>query len=154
MNIITQAITGNEQAADTASPYAALLNFYAAFNHQNIDLMKTNWLQSEEASMSNPLGGVKRGWNNIYEVYQKIFSGPATVYVEFFDYTLHGTDAMFVAVGRERGLLQMDKQKIPLAIRTSRIYRLHENRWQQLHHHGSMDDPRLLSEYQNTVLGK
>jgi hypothetical protein len=59
MTIFTQAITGNERAADTASPYAA-------FNSQNIDLMRANWLQTEEASMSNSVGGVKRVWPVVF----------------------------------------------------------------------------------------
>ncbi len=39
--------------------------------------------------MANPLGGVHRGWPAIREVYERIFTGPAQVYVEFYDYTLH-----------------------------------------------------------------
>ena len=42
---------------------------------------------------------------------------------------------------------------IGLAIRTSRIFRLMDGRWQQVHHHGSIDDPDLLSRYQRAVLG-
>ena len=28
-----------------------------------------------------------------------------------------------------------------------------DGRWQQVHHHGSIDDPDLLSRYQRAVLG-
>ena len=154
MKIINQAITGRETAPDAASPFAALVNFYSAFNRQNFELMESNWLQSEESSMSNPLGGIKRGWNEIHEVYRKIFSGPSTVYVEFFDYSIHTSETMFVAVGRERGTLTLDHQVLELTIRTSRTYTYHGNQWKQLHHHGSMDDARLLSQYQNILLGQ
>ena len=52
--------------------------------------------------MDNPLGGIKRGWDEIKAVYELIFSGPAQVSVEFYDYTLHQSQDMFYAVGRER----------------------------------------------------
>jgi len=148
----TQPITGQEEHLDNASPVGALANFYAAFNGQNFDLMQANWLQTEEASMSNPLGGIKRGWREIESVYKKIFNGPATVYVEFYDYTIHATDSMFVAVGRERGSLEINNETIELAIRTSRIYTLHEAEWKQIHHHGSIDKSQLLAHYQKILL--
>jgi hypothetical protein len=116
--------------------------------------MECNWLQTDEASMSNPLGGIKRGWHEIREVYKKIFNGEARVYVEFYNYSIHPTENMFVAVGHERGLLEINKQKIELAIRTSRVYQLHDTQWKQIHHHGSMDTPGLLKTYQDTLLKK
>lgn len=154
MNIINQPITGQQASPDNISPYAALIEFYTAFNHQDYQLMESNWLQTAEASMSNPLGGIKRGWSEIKEVYQKIFSGSVTVYIEFYDYSIHATENMFLAAGRERGALYLNNEKVELAIRTSRIYTLYENKWKQIHHHGSMDNPELLSKYQTILLGK
>ena len=150
-----QAITGTEhQQIELSDPKAALFEFYRAFNTQDIVLMENNWNQSDEASMSNPLGGVKRGWDDIRQVYANIFHGKARVYVEFYDYSIHHTGDMFCAVGRERGYFQRGDQKLNLAIRTSRIYRMDNGRWQQIHHHGSMDNPELLASYQHAVLGK
>jgi len=154
MKIIESAISGQETNTEENSPVSALINFYNAFNNQNLELMEYNWLQSEEASMSNPLGGVKRGWHDIRNVYSKIFTGKARVYVEFYDYSIHSADEMFIAVGRERGTLTMNNNTIELAIRTSRTYRQESGRWKQLHHHGSIDNALLLAEYQATVLGK
>jgi hypothetical protein len=154
MTIFNKAITGEEAPTDAAAPYSALVNFYRAFNQQDIGLMRENWLQTDEASMSNPLGGVKRGWGEIQSVYERIFNGPATVYVEFYGYSTHTTESMFLAVGRERGYLATGSNKIDLAIRTTRIFVMHDRQWKQLHHHGSMDNPRLLSNYQATVLQK
>ena len=150
MNIDT--ITGNEQVEDKQSPIAALVRFYMAFNGGDMTEMKSNWLQNDEAVMSNPLGGIKRGWNDIETTYQKIFFGPATVTVEFYDYTITATDDMFVAVGRERGSLEIGDQRINLLIRTSRIFCREQSVWQQVHHHGSMDNPTLLSQYQDMIL--
>jgi len=152
MKITNNAITGKEISTELATPINALIKFYAAFNNRNISLMEENWLQTNEASMSNPLGGIKREWKNIKEVYKKIFSGNARVYVEFYDYSIHTVEDMFIAVGHERGLLEINDSKIELAIRTSRVYKLHKNQWKQIHHHGSMDNPALLNTYQSTLL--
>ena len=38
-----------------------------------------------------------------------------------------------------------------LNVRTSRIFQLIDGRWRQMHHHGSIEDGGLLSEYQNAV---
>lgn len=152
MKLAHEAITGIEPVSDITSPYSALVNFYSAFNQKNFELMQTNWLQSQEASMSNPLGGIKRGWSEIKEVYNKIFRGPAEVYVEFYDYSMHSTENMFLVAGREKGYLAVGNTKIDLAIRTSRMFVLHDGQWKQLHHHGSMDNPQLLLRYQTLVL--
>jgi len=147
-------INGSEEIIDISSSDSALVNFYSAFNNQNYQLMEKNWLHTTEATMSNPLGGIKRGWNEIKEVYQKIFSGQATVYVEFYDYSIHSTNSMFLAVGREKAMLTTKNKQIELAIRTTRIYVKHENIWKQIHHHGSIENPELLETYQATILDK
>lgn len=153
MQIIERAITGNEISEGEGSPYSILVDFYRAFNCQDIERMASNWLHSEDASMSNPLGGIKRGWEEIKKVYEKIFFGEARVYVEFYEYLIHEGDGMFVAVGREKGTLTVNHTTLELAIRTSRIYCNEQGRWKQLHHHGSMDDADLLIKYQSTLTG-
>jgi hypothetical protein len=82
-----------------------------------------------------------------------VFSGPAVVYVAFHDYTLHVGQDLFYAVGRERGHFRKGDTELTLAIRTSRVFRLFEGRWKQVHHHGSIDDSGLLARYQSAVLG-
>jgi len=155
MLITEKAITGTESdSIKIQEPMAALIEFYRAFNNADLELMSKNWGQGDEASMSNPLGGVKRGWDSIKEVYSNIFNGKANVYVEFYDYSIHVSETMFCAVGRERGFIQLGEQKIELAIRTSRTYRMEQGRWHQIHHHGSIDNPTLLATYQEAVLGK
>lgn len=153
MELITTPITGTETIAKDAKPYVALVQFYQAFNSGNRKQMASNWINGEDASMSNPLGGVRRGWNEIQEVYDRIFNGPAEVYVEFYDYSIHQSGVMFCAVGRERGHLRINGKELKLAIRTSRFYRLECGAWKQVHHHGSIDEPALLAEYQTAVFG-
>lgn len=155
MFIEKKIITGTENIElETSDPRFALIEFYRAFNSGYLNIMSMNWDQSDLSSMSNPLGGLKRGWESINEVYRRIFKGPADVYVEFFDYTIHSSGSMFIAVGRERGYFQQGNNKIDLLIRTSRTYRLIAGRWRQIHHHGSIDDPELLKQYQTAVLGE
>jgi ketosteroid isomerase-like protein len=137
---------------DPSSARGALSEFYRAFNTRDLALMETNWAQSDDAAMDNPVGGIKRGWAEIRSVYERIFSGAAQVQVEFFDYTLHEAAELFWAVGRERGTLTRGDLQLQLAIRTTRLFRRDESgRWRQIHHHGSIDDPDLLARYQAAV---
>lgn len=149
---IGQPITGAESVADAASPHAALSAFYRAFNRRDHGLMAANWLQSDAASMMNPLGGLRRGWLSICEVYARLFDGPARVSVAFHDYVLHVENKLFLATGRECGHLQVDGRCIAIAIRTTRLYTLREDGWKQFHHHGSMDDPELLAQYRHVLM--
>ncbi|MBI5587932.1 MAG: nuclear transport factor 2 family protein [Deltaproteobacteria bacterium] len=151
MKPIQIPITGKEDRKVISGPLAALSEFYEAFNCADIGKMSKNWMRTDEVAMDNPVGGIKRGWEEIRSVYERIFNGPASVYVEFYDYTIHEGRDLFYAVGRERGEFRLNGVALELAIRTSRIYRLSGGLWRQVHHHGSIDDPELLSRYQNAV---
>lgn len=144
-------ITGRESRGDPADPVQALAQFYCAFNTRDLALMANNWHGCADVSMDNPLGGIKRGWEDIRAVYERIFTGAARVQVEFHDYTLYVIGDVFYAVGRERGTFQSDSKTLDLAIRTTRIFRRSGGRWRQVHHHGSIDHPQLLSAYQHAV---
>jgi ketosteroid isomerase-like protein len=101
--------------------------------------------------MDNPLGGIKRGWQDIQQTYERLFSSRWRYSFEFWDYTIHSAGQVFWAVGRERGRLISDGELIDLVIRTSRIFRIADGRWRQVHHHGSIDDPQMLSRYLEAV---
>ncbi len=149
---VADPVTGREPATDASSPLSALSEFYRAFNTRDLTLMEANWENSDEAAMDNPLGGIRRGWAEIRQVYERIFRGPAEVAVEFHDYTLHIAGDVFWAVGRERGHFKAADTVLDLAIRTSRVFRRDPaGRWRQVHHHGSIDDPKLLDAYQRAV---
>lgn len=154
MEPVQKAITGKEDQEDMLQPYQALVQFYSAFNGRDMNIMSQNWHKSDEIAMDNPLGGIKRGWDEIKEVYEKIFNGPAEVYVEYYDYTIHETKEIFYAVGRERGYFKLGDVEIKLAIRTSRIFKRVKGIWKQVHHHGSIENPDLLKRYQAAVIGK
>jgi hypothetical protein len=144
-------ITGKESDPLHNDKLLALHNFYKAFNEGNLDLMQSVWLNTPEASMNNPLGGIRRDWNQIKMVYDNIFNGKAKVYVEFYDFTIHKTDNMFLATGRERGFFKRSDGEISLNIRTSRVFIKQNGIWKQIQHHGSIDDYNLLKLYQESV---
>ena len=141
-------ITGLEPVIDPDLPEGALAEFYKAFNGRDLLLMRQNWDATDEASMDNPLGGIRRGWTEISPTYERLFNGAARVEVEFFDYTIHMLGDGFIAVGRERGSLEAADTRLDLKIRTSRTFRRDGGRWRQLHHHGSVEDADLLARYQ------
>jgi len=130
---------------------AALEQFYCAFNTRDLRLMESNWLTTDEAIMSNPLGGVMRGWSEIRSVYERIFDSAARVRVEFHDYSVHIIGSMFYAVGRERGFVSIGARRHELAIRATRLFRLEMSKWRQVHHHGSLEDPEMLRAYQSVM---
>ncbi len=134
------------------SLYSALVNFYHAFNSRDLAAMKENWDHTGECVMSNPLGGIKRGWEEIGAVYEKIFLGEASVYFEFYDYSIHESGDAFHAVGRERGHIRKRGDEMALEIRISRIFHRIQGQWKQSHHRGSIENPALLARYQALVM--
>lgn len=148
---LPSAINGEINGLEATTPLAALNAFYRAFNQRDLSAMEHNWWNDPDASMSNPLGGIARGWPAIREIYTRIFEGKARVAVEFHDYTLHEAGDVFYAVGRERGTLVNGDTQLLLAIRTSRVFQRIDGAWKQVHHHGSFDNPELLAAYREAV---
>lgn len=153
MKIEQTAVTGREQTDLLSPQMKALAEFYQALNNRNLDLMARNWAQTSDVVMDNPVGGIKRGWDEIRAVYTQIFSRPEPFWFEFHDYSYHEASDMFYVVGRERGEYRSGQTVLRMAIRTSRIFRLVRGEWRQVHHHGSIDDARSLEQYQRAVSG-
>ena len=148
---IQSPITGNEDLGDLSQPQQALAQFYRAFNSRDLKMMDENFAQSDEVAIDNPLGGIRRGTDEPHKMYQGVFKSPADVHVEFWDYTIHRAGDVFWAVGRERGTYRDGSELKTLNIRTTRTFQLIDGRWRQMHHHGSIEDAKLLSDYQNAV---
>jgi ketosteroid isomerase-like protein len=148
-----EAITGAEYHGTPVTPKQALAHFYAAFNAASLDALASNWEQSEDVVMDNPVGGIVRGWPALQQVYRRLVQGQAKIQVESYDYTLHEVGDVFYAVGRERGTVRVGERQVAVAIRTTRLFRRRAGVWRQVHHHGSMDDPAMLAEYQRILLG-
>ena len=151
MKPIQEPITGNEELGDLSQPQQALAQFYRAFNTRDLKMMDENFAHSDEVAIDNPLGGIRRGADEPHKMYEGVFKSPADVHVEFWDYTIHRAGDVFWAVGRERGTYLDGEIVKNLSVRTTRIFQLIDGRWRQMHHHGSIEDAALLSEYQNAV---
>jgi len=154
MKIETTPVTGKENKEEMTPMLKALSQFYEALNSSDMEMMSENWLQNDEAAMDNPLGGIKRGWEEIRSVYERLFGSASEYYFEFYDYTLHDSGELFYVVGRERGYFKTANTALEMRIRTSRIFRLVNGQWRQVHHHGSIEEPELLASYQQAVLGR
>jgi hypothetical protein len=146
-------ITGDEAYVGDGGPLDALVAFYRAFNSQDLGALAANWLDGERPSMDNPVGGIRRGWPAIGEGYRRLFEGPASVRVAFHDFTVETGEGWCLFVGREQGACTIAGTSIALRIRTTRWFVRHEGRWRQLHHHGSIEEPALLADYQRAIFG-
>lgn len=157
-------ITGLEDTEGIDGPSKAIVEFYYAFNAQDLGKVAKNWAHKDDAIvMVNLLGGIKHGWSEIRTLYERIFSGPADVYVELHNYNIYMSGEnvdhdgparsgdMFYVLGREIGQFSLGSTLLDLSIRTTRVYRYYTDRWLQVHHHGSIDDPRILKEYQQGI---
>lgn len=151
MNTIQEPVTGKETKKLLTLQMKALSSFYQALNNRDMGMMAQNWVPTDEAVMDNPLGGIRRGWNEIKTVYERIFASPARYWFAFYDYSYHESGEVFFVVGRERGQFTTDVTTLDMAIRTSRIFLLFDGEWRQIHHHGSIEDPALLAAYQKAV---
>jgi ketosteroid isomerase-like protein len=138
----------NEPQSNLAEPLQALAQFYRALNTRDMSLMEQNWDNTREPAMDNPLGGIKRGWAEIETVYERLFRVDRTYHFEFYDYSLHRFGEVFYVVGRERGQVSKMGNELDMKIRTTRVFRFDGQRWRQVHHHGSIEDPQLLAAYQ------
>lgn len=154
MSSMIDTINGSERATGSEGAFDALIGFYRAFNQRDLAAMAQNWLDGDEPSMDNPIGGIRRGWPEIRGGYERLFQGPARVHVEFHDFTAQAGDGFHLFVGRERGTCEADGTTVALRIRTSRLFVKRDGAWRQLHHHGSIEEAQLLADYQRLIFGK
>jgi hypothetical protein len=145
-------ITGRE-VRDGNDAINALIGFYRAFNARDLEGLEGNWEQGDAPSMDNPMGGIRRGWPSIRDGYLKLFAGPAVVQVTFHDFTSQGGEDWHLFVGREIGTCVTPDMKMEVRFRTTRWFTRRDGTWRQLHHHGSIEEPKMLAAYQRTILG-
>ena len=131
---------------------AALESFYYAFNHGDLEVFGQVWAPHELIRLKNPLGGILDGIGPITELYSGIFTGPADVWVEFWDIVAYDlADDAVVFSGRERGEFTKAGATVDLDIRTTRVMHRVDGRWGQVHHHGSITDTDQLATYRDAV---
>ena len=144
-------VTGRETTTSPTEPVGALVEYYKAFNEQNMQLMELNWIDSEEASIDYPLGGHQRGWKSISLVYEQVFRLRTKLTIELQDLTIHEVGDSFLCVGRELTHLSRDNGTFKLTVRSSRWFTRIYGRWRQYHYHGSIDDVDHLQAFKSWV---
>ena len=132
---------------------ACIESFYYAFNNRDIKVFSQVWHNHSQIQLNNPLGGIIFGKSSITRLYEKIFTGPAEVWVTFSHIVVFETPKMITFAGQENGAFHKAEKELSLKIRTTRIVSYHEEaqQWGMVHHHGSIDDPHLLAQYQAAV---
>lgn len=153
MTALPTEITGLETPQGDGAALDALIGFYRAFNAADLNALAANWAEGEAPSMDNPIGGIRRGWPAIARGYTALFAGPARIRVAFHDFTSQGGDDWHLFVGREKGMCETPEGRLELRIRTTRWFTRRDGVWRQLHHHGSIEEPALLAEYQRMIFG-
>ncbi|MBP2356519.1 limonene-1,2-epoxide hydrolase [Kribbella aluminosa] len=139
--------TEDVRAPGRAGALAALETFYYALNSKDLETLVAGWADDPLVQLNNPVGGILRGRDAVRELYAKVFAGTLDVQVTFGDAATYWLGDSVVFAGRETGTYLGDR---PLRIRTTRIF-TYGGAWQQVHHHGSIDDPELLTAYQLAV---
>lgn len=135
---------------------AALETFYHALNNADLGALRAVWSTDPLAQLNNPVGGIIRSGDEIAELYRRIFAGGMDVQVTFTDAATYLGHDTAVFAGRELGSYRgRDGERVPLRIRTSRVFawQADQGRWLQIHHHGSIDDPDALAAYQAAAGG-
>lgn len=124
---------------------ACLETFYYSFNNKDIDTFRNTWFMDCLIQSNNPLDGIVRGITAIEGLYSKIFEGPSKVWVKFSDIVCYRSAEMAVFTGIETGEFTSGHELIPLKFRTTRVFTYvnEDERWCQLHSHGSVDDQYL-----------
>ncbi len=132
---------------------ALIESFYYAFNQRDMCVFSQVWADHALIQLNNPLGGILRSYESVSNLYQNIFNSSTKVWVGFNDIVEFQTDDMVVFAGRETGEFTSGKDTISLEVRTSRVAQWLgvDAGWKQTHHHGSIDNPYLLAEYQQAA---
>lgn len=130
---------------------AALETFYYALHSKDLETLVVGWADDGLVQLNNPIGGILRSREAVRELYARVFAGTLNVQVTFGDAATYWLGDSVVFAGREVGTYQHPELgERPLQIRTTRIFR-YAGTWQQIHHHGSIDDADVLAGYQSAV---
>lgn len=132
---------------------AALETFYYALNNADLDRLSAIWPDDALAQLNNPVGGILRSGSAIADLYRGIFASGMDVQVTFTDAATYHAPATAVFAGRELGsYVNASGQRASIQIRTTRLFGWAQDvGWRQLHHHGSIDEPAALADYQDAA---
>ena len=141
-------INGYGDTSELSVPELAIYGFYKAFNEKNMAAITKIWANTEDNTIENPAGGIRRGWSDLKWAYEKVLGSQAKISAEFYDYTIHIVGEVFWSVGRERIFLNFGGEDISMDVRITRIFSIIDGEWRLVHLHGSFEDPEMLRKYQ------
>ena len=134
---------------------AALETFYFALNNGQLDLITATWAANPLVQLNNPLGGIIRGRSGVTALYERLFRSQVGLTVTLSDIGMYADEHHVVFAGRENGTFvePATGAELEIEIRTTRYFRNEPDvhRWQQFHHHGSVDDAAVLAAYRGAV---
>ena len=130
-----EKVTGSESLIQDV--IKANEEFYRAFESLNIERMAEIWLQDESVQVIHPGWQAKRGWDEVKDSWDTIFSN--TGYMEFDITDVHVlvggefarvscTENLRSVVGSEQSMGQ---------VQATNIFLQRGERWLMVHHHGS-----------------
>jgi ketosteroid isomerase-like protein len=138
-----------------AGAVAALETFYYALNHADLQTLSAVWADDDLVQLNNPVGGIIRSRTAVTDLYGRIFASGIDIHVTFSDAATYLAGGTAAFAGREIGSYRgPDGDRVPIEIRTTRLFgwQPDQQRWAQLHHHGSIDSPEALAAYQSAAL--
>jgi hypothetical protein len=71
--------------------------------------------------------------------------------VTIHDFTGQGGNDWHLYGGREPGACKTPTETLDVSFRTARWFVRKNGTWRQLHHHGSVEDPKVLADYQRLI---
>lgn len=137
-----------------AGAVAALETYYYALNRSDLPVLASLWADHVLVQADGPSGGTERSRGAITARARRMLDGAMDVHVVFTDAATYDLGDAVVFAGRERGTYRRnDGRRVALDVRSSRLFGWDDmdGRWVQLHHHGSIDDPFALADYQATI---
>ncbi|MFC4948226.1 YybH family protein [Pseudonocardia sp. GCM10023141] len=139
---------------DRRGALAALETFYFAVHHRDLGALSAVLSQHELVQVDDPVGGVVRSAAAVTGLHRRILAGGLGLTVTLVDAVAYAGDGVVVFAGREIGRYrERDGCTVALTIRTTRAFGYCRDAgcWQQLHHHGSIDEAGELAAYQRAV---
>ncbi|MDA0691095.1 MAG: nuclear transport factor 2 family protein [Nitrospinae bacterium] len=111
--------------------------FYEAFNRQDLILMQAVWQQGGSSSCIHPGWEVLKGFDDIIQSWEKIFTGSENLEIKISDIEVSGGDGMFW-VSCQENLFAMSTSGVQLSkVHATNLFKNEGDHWKMVLHHAS-----------------
>jgi len=97
--------------------------------------------------MDNPVGGIKRGGEQIRSVYERLFNSQVNTSSNFITTATMKPATSFMSWAESEGSTEPAKWFCTWESGRARSFRRIDGEWRQIPHHGSIEDSQLLAAY-------